>query len=84
VLLSILHSFERVLTTHAGSLARPSALLDLIRAHADGDGVEGDVLAEAQRQAVAEVVAKQRAAGWTSSATESRARPGSSPTSASG
>jgi 5-methyltetrahydropteroyltriglutamate--homocysteine methyltransferase len=63
VLSSMQHSLERVLTTHAGSLARPSALLDLMRAHADGDGVDGDVLAEAQRQAVAEVVAKQRAAG---------------------
>jgi 5-methyltetrahydropteroyltriglutamate--homocysteine methyltransferase len=56
-------SLERILTTHAGSRARPSALLDLMRAGADGAGVDGDVLAEAQRRAVAEVVAKQRAAG---------------------
>jgi 5-methyltetrahydropteroyltriglutamate--homocysteine methyltransferase len=57
------YSTERILTTHAGSLARPTALLDLMRARAGGETVADEALAEAQRQAVAEVVAKQQSAG---------------------
>jgi 5-methyltetrahydropteroyltriglutamate--homocysteine methyltransferase len=55
-------SADRIYTTHVGSLARPAGLLDLMKAAATGESV-GLGLAEAQRQAVAEVVARQRAAG---------------------
>ena len=50
-------------TTHVGSLARPSALLDLMRAAAAGQPVDETERAEAERQAVADVVARQRSAG---------------------
>jgi 5-methyltetrahydropteroyltriglutamate--homocysteine methyltransferase len=59
----MLHSTDRIYTTHVGSLARPAALLDLMRAAAEGRPVDPGELAEAERRAVAEVVARQRAAG---------------------
>ena len=57
------HSTDRIYTTHVGSLARPSALLDLMRAGAAGQPVDGAKRAEAERRAVADVVARQRSAG---------------------
>jgi len=57
------HSTDRTHTTHVGSLARPSVLLDLMRAGAAGQPVDGAERAEAERQAVADVVARQRSAG---------------------
>jgi 5-methyltetrahydropteroyltriglutamate--homocysteine methyltransferase len=59
----MLHSTDRIYTTHVGSLARPAALLDLMRATAEGRPVDPGELAEAERRAVTEVVARQRAAG---------------------
>jgi len=56
-------SLDRIYTTHVGSLARPPALLDLMRAAAEGQEVDPAELAQAERRAVAEVVARQRAAG---------------------
>ena len=56
-------STDRVYTTHVGSLARPSALLDLMRAAAAGKPVDEAERAEAERLAVADVVARQRSAG---------------------
>ena len=56
-------STDRIYTTHVGSLARPSALLDLMRAAAAGKPVDEAERAEAERQAVADVVARQRSAG---------------------
>jgi len=56
-------SIGRIHTTHVGSLARPLALLDLMKASAAGDPAADAELAEAQRHAVADVVARQRAAG---------------------
>ena len=56
-------STDRIYTTHVGSLARPEALLDLMRASAAGEPVEAGELDGAQRRAVADVVARQRAAG---------------------
>jgi 5-methyltetrahydropteroyltriglutamate--homocysteine methyltransferase len=56
-------STDRMYTTHVGSLARPSALLDLMRAAAAGQPVDETERAEAERQAVADVVARQRSAG---------------------
>jgi 5-methyltetrahydropteroyltriglutamate--homocysteine methyltransferase len=59
----MLRSTDRIRTTHVGSLARPPELLDLMRAAAQGKPVDPAELAEAERRAVAEVVARQRAAG---------------------
>src|SRR5271154_3422360 len=59
----MLHSTDRIRTTHVGSLARPSALLDLMQAAAQGRPVDPAELAAAERRAVADVVARQRAAG---------------------
>jgi len=56
-------STERIYTTQVGSLPRPAALLDLMRAGADGRAVDTAELATAERAAVADVVQRQRAAG---------------------
>jgi 5-methyltetrahydropteroyltriglutamate--homocysteine methyltransferase len=57
------HSAERVYTTHVGSLPRPAALLDLMKAAAEGRPVEPALRADTERAAVADAVARQRAAG---------------------
>lgn len=56
-------SEERILTTHAGSLPRPPALVDLYRRRAGGEAVDAEALARAGREAVAWVVPKQLEAG---------------------
>ena len=56
-------SADRIYTTHVGSLARPPALLDLMRAAAAGQLGDTAELAAGHRRAVADVVARQRAAG---------------------
>ncbi len=56
-------STDRICTTHVGSLPRPAALLDLMQAAAQGRDCDPAELAEAERDAVADVVARQRAAG---------------------
>lgn len=56
-------STDRIYTTHVGSLARPPALLELMKAAAQGDSVDPAELTEAERLAVTDVVAWQRAAG---------------------
>jgi 5-methyltetrahydropteroyltriglutamate--homocysteine methyltransferase len=55
-------STGRIYTTHVGSLARPPELLRLMKAAAEGAGIDLAGLAAAERQAVADV-------GWTSSPT---------------
>jgi 5-methyltetrahydropteroyltriglutamate--homocysteine methyltransferase len=59
----MLRSTDRIRTTHVGSLARPPALLDLMQAAAQGRAVDPGELAEAERRAVTDVLARQRAAG---------------------
>jgi len=59
----MLRSTDRIRTTHVGSLARPAALLDLMRAAAQGRPVEEAGLAEAERRAVTDAVIRQRTAG---------------------
>jgi 5-methyltetrahydropteroyltriglutamate--homocysteine methyltransferase len=59
----MLRSTDRIRTTHVGSLARPPALLDLMQAAAQGRPVDPGELAAAERRAVTDVVARQRAAG---------------------
>ena len=56
-------SVERIYTTHVGSLARPPALLDLMKAAAGGQLADPAELSAEHRRAVADVVARQRAAG---------------------
>jgi len=56
-------STDRIRTTHVGSLARPAALLDLMKAAAAGKPADPAEVAAAEQVAVADVVAHQRAAG---------------------
>ncbi|HZP45668.1 MAG TPA: cobalamin-independent methionine synthase II family protein [Candidatus Binataceae bacterium] len=56
-------SSERILTTHTGSLPRPSDLLALLRQKEDGQAVDGGAFAACVRQAVAETVKRQMATG---------------------
>jgi 5-methyltetrahydropteroyltriglutamate--homocysteine methyltransferase len=56
-------STDRILTTHAGSLARPPDLLDMLRAKASDQPYDPEALAGRVRTAVAEVVRKQIDAG---------------------
>jgi 5-methyltetrahydropteroyltriglutamate--homocysteine methyltransferase len=56
-------STDRIYTTHVGSLARPAALLGLMQAAAAGQPADEAERAEAERLAVADVVARQRSAG---------------------
>ena len=56
-------STDRIYTTHVGSLARPPALLDLMKAAAAGQLADPAELSAGHRRAVADVVARQRAAG---------------------
>lgn len=56
-------SVDRILTTQAGSLQRPVALLDLIRARGDGQAVDEEQYANELRKAVQGVVDKQVEAG---------------------
>ncbi|MBO0742328.1 MAG: epoxyalkane--coenzyme M transferase, partial [Hyphomicrobiaceae bacterium] len=53
----------RILTTHAGSLPRPAGLTGLFTRRAQGETIDEEALAAAGREAVASVLAKQRAIG---------------------
>jgi 5-methyltetrahydropteroyltriglutamate--homocysteine methyltransferase len=54
---------DRILTSHAGSLPRPEELLDLNARRAAGEPVDEASYLEQLRQAVVEIVARQRHAG---------------------
>jgi 5-methyltetrahydropteroyltriglutamate--homocysteine methyltransferase len=54
---------DRILTTHVGSLPRPKDLIALLYARERGETYDGDVMTARTREAVAEVVAKQREVG---------------------
>jgi 5-methyltetrahydropteroyltriglutamate--homocysteine methyltransferase len=56
-------STERILTTHAGSLARPDALRALLTAKDEGQAYDAGALAAQTRSAVAAVVRQQAAVG---------------------
>ena len=56
-------STERILTTHVGSLPRPQPVVDLLVAEQETPGANKAALDTAVNEAVADVVAKQRAAG---------------------
>ena len=52
-------STERILTTHAGSLARPIDLLEMVRAKDAGQPYDHEAYAARVRRAVGEVVQRQ-------------------------
>ena len=54
---------SRILTTHTGSLPRPDGLVEMLGAVACGDAVDESALADAARQATANVVRGQVDAG---------------------
>ena len=56
-------STERILTTHAGSLARPPDLLEMMRVKESDQSYDHEAFAGRVRNAVAEVVRKQIDAG---------------------
>ena len=59
-------SSEKILTTHTGSLPRPSALLDLLKAKDDGKSVDASQFEKVTADATKEVVRKQIKPGSTS------------------
>jgi 5-methyltetrahydropteroyltriglutamate--homocysteine methyltransferase len=56
-------STERILTTHVGSLARPDALIPILRSKDRGQPYDRETYARLVRDAVADVVRKQTEAG---------------------
>jgi 5-methyltetrahydropteroyltriglutamate--homocysteine methyltransferase len=56
-------SDQRILTTHTGSLIRPPELLDLAQRARDGNESDQAAYAQRLREAVSEVVRKQREVG---------------------
>ncbi|HEX4279208.1 MAG TPA: cobalamin-independent methionine synthase II family protein [Solirubrobacteraceae bacterium] len=56
-------SADRILTTHVGSLARPTELLDLMRSRALGESYDTDSYHAAVREAVTTCVREQAASG---------------------
>jgi len=56
-------STHRILTTHVGSLARPEALMPLLRLKERGQPYDTETFARLVREAVADVVRKQVEAG---------------------
>jgi 5-methyltetrahydropteroyltriglutamate--homocysteine methyltransferase len=56
-------STDHILTTHVGSLPRPDDLFEMMLARMDGEPVDENSYAERVRQAVADVVKQQVAAG---------------------
>ena len=57
------NSTDRFLTTHVGSLARPTPLLDLMWAKERGQTFDAVAFADAVHAAIADVVSRQRDAG---------------------
>jgi 5-methyltetrahydropteroyltriglutamate--homocysteine methyltransferase len=58
-----MHSTDRILTTHAGSLPRPNDVVEMVRARAGGDRRDDAADAARLRGAVADVVRKQASIG---------------------
>src|SRR5258705_9344243 len=56
-------STERILTTHVGSLARPDALVPILKAKDRAQPYDRDAYAKLVREAVADVVRRQTEAG---------------------
>src|SRR5215831_798746 len=56
-------STDRILTTHAGSLARPVALLEFVKARQSGQDIDQSAYLDCLRDSVADVVRRQSQAG---------------------
>jgi 5-methyltetrahydropteroyltriglutamate--homocysteine methyltransferase len=56
-------STERIVTTHVGSLARPEALVPILKAKDRGQSYDRDIYARLVREAVADIVRRQTEAG---------------------
>src|SRR5215469_10471373 len=56
-------STERILTTHTGSLPRPPELTRLYVRRARGEAVDGEEIVRRGREAVTQIIDKQRSAG---------------------
>jgi len=56
-------STDRILTTHVGSLARPDALVPILKARDRGQPYDRETYAKLVRDAVADAVRRQTAAG---------------------
>ena len=56
-------STERILTTHVGSLARPDALMEILRSKDRGQPYDRETFARMVRESVADVARKQTEAG---------------------
>ena len=69
-------STERILTTHAGSLARPADLLDMMRAKESGQPYDLEAFAQRVHTAVAEVVRKQIDSGMDIVSDGEQGKPG--------
>jgi 5-methyltetrahydropteroyltriglutamate--homocysteine methyltransferase len=69
-------STDRILTTHVGSIARPPDLLEMLRAQANGEPVDGAKFAARAKQAVADVVARQAEIGIDVVADGEQSKPG--------
>ena len=59
----MLRSADRILTTHAGSLPRPAALVQLLAARSRGEAVDAAALAGAAEEATRGAIAQQLACG---------------------
>jgi 5-methyltetrahydropteroyltriglutamate--homocysteine methyltransferase len=57
------HSTDRILCTHVGSLPRPQAVVDLLARREAGEALDEDAFYLRMREAVADVVGRQREAG---------------------
>ncbi len=62
----MLHSTDRILTTHAGSLPRPADLRDMVVARVSGEAYDAEALAARLKSAIAEVVRQQVECGLDS------------------
>src|SRR5439155_20386013 len=56
-------STQRILTTHVGSLPRPTDLLAMIQAKERGDPLDAEAFASRVKSAVAEIARKQGESG---------------------
>jgi 5-methyltetrahydropteroyltriglutamate--homocysteine methyltransferase len=59
----MLHSTDRILTTHVGSLVRPPELVAILRAKANNEAIDEQTYQAVLRSAVAEVVRQQAEIG---------------------
>ena len=69
-------STKRILTTHCGSLARPTELLDVMKAKVNGQPYDADKYAATLRRSVAEIVSKQAECGIDIVADGEQSKPG--------